>query len=120
MPADGYAHGDGFASVELKGTVVEIKGGSILPLAGVTFHPVPDGSFADRTNSGIWIISDENGNFDDELTVGAATTMGGAEPGRVYQTCGIQVVIEKEGFEKQLLLVDYGMPELNVILTRAR
>jgi len=117
-PFDGTGHGDGTASLDLSGSVVEESGGKEAPLAGVKFSVEPDQSFAYWDNQRIIFLSNTNGQFLARLYVGAAMTSGGKTPGRVYQSRRSKLRIEKKGYKTALLWLDYKMPEVKIILKK--
>jgi hypothetical protein len=119
-PFDGTGHGDGVAELDFHGSVVTVIDGKEKPMEGVKFSIVPDKTFASGMNQRIIFLSNKRGEFLAKLYVGAAMTMGGKEPGRVYQTARSKLKIEKAGFETQFLWFDYDMPEVKIILKTAK
>ena len=117
---DGTGHGDGIAEVTFQGTVVSVIDGKEMPVEGVNFSILPDRTFASGMNQRVIFLSNREGKFLARLYVGAAMTMGGDKPGRVYQTARSKLKIEKEGFKTKLLWFDYDMPEVKIILRTAK
>jgi len=115
-PFDGTGHGDGVASLDLSGVVVAASGEKEVPLVGVKFTVEPDQSFAHWSNQKVVFLSNTNGQFLARLYVGAAMTMGGKTPGRVYQTRRSKLRIEKDGYRTAFLWFDYDMPRVKIIL----
>lgn len=117
-PFDGTGHGDGAASLDFRGTVVEETDGKEVPLTGVKFSVEPDRSFAHCYNQRIIFLSNTNGQFLARLYVGATMIMGGKTPGRVDQTRRSKLRIEREGYKTTFLWFDYRMPEVKIILKK--
>ena len=117
-PFDGKGHGDGVASLDFTGIVVQEVEGKEIPLANVTFSVEPNHSFADWRNEQIIFLSNTNGQFLARLYVGAAMAFGGKTPGRVYQTRRSKLRIEKGGYKTQFLWFDYEMPQVKIIMMR--
>ena len=118
-PFDGTGgHGDGFASLDFRGTVVAEASGKEVPLAGVKFSVEPERSFAQWENQRVIFLSNTNGQFLAQLYVGASMTMGGKAPGRVYSTRRSKLRIEKEGYKTTFLWFDYKMPEMKIVLRK--
>ena len=109
-PYDGTSHGDGVAALDLTGIVVEIVGEEEKPVADVKFSVEPDRSFSYWRNRKIIFLSNSDGEFMARLYVGAAMTVGGKNPGTVYQTSRSTLRIEKAGYKNKTLLFDYDMP----------
>ena len=115
---DGIAHADGIASLDFQGRVIEQVDGDEIPLSGVKFSVEKDRSFANSKNKKIIFLSNDEGKFLAKLYVGAAFTMGGKTPGRVYQTKRSKLRIEKEGYKTVFLWFDYKMPKVIIIMVK--
>ena len=105
------SHGDGFAEVEFTGEVVEHINGEDTPLSGVRFSVVGDHSFSSGLNSRVIFLSNEQGKFLAHLFVQSASVGDGKDEGKVYQTFGNRIRIQKDGYATREIWFDYEMPE---------
>ena len=117
-PFEGSGHGDGTASVDFMGVVVEETQGKEVPVVAVRFSVEPDRTFAHHRNKKVIFLSNTNGDFFAVLYVGCARTRGGKTPGRVYLSRRSKLRIEKEGYRTKFLWFDYEMPKVKIIMTK--
>lgn len=118
MDVKGISHGDGLAKVEFMGCVVERVDGVEVPVPDVRFSLVSDLSFASGMNSRIIFLSNENGEFLAQLYVQSASVGEGKDAGKIYQTFGGRIRLEKAGFVTRVIRFDYEIPEVVVHLER--
>lgn len=118
MDVKGMSHGDGVAEVEFRGRVVERADGAEVPVPDVRFSLVSDLTFASGMNSRIIFLSNENGEFLAQLYVQSASVVEGRDAGKIYQTSGGRIRLEKEGFVTRVIRFDYEIPEVVLHLER--
>lgn len=118
MDTKGFSHGDGVAEVEFTGRVVERTNGADVPVPDVRFSVVSDLSFSSRLNSKIVFLTNENGEFLARLYVQSASVMESKDAGKVYQTFGNSIRLQKDGFVTRVIRFDYEIPEVVVHLER--
>jgi hypothetical protein len=118
MDVGGISHGDGVTEVEFRGRVVEQADGAEVPVPDVKFSVVSGLSFASGLNSRIIFLSNESGEFLARLYVQSASVVEGKDAGKIYQTFGARIRLEKEGFVTRVILFDYEIPEIVVHLER--
>ena len=118
VPFDCSPRDEGYASLDLIGTVVEEVNGKEIPLPGVKFSVERSGGFAYYINQRIIFLSNSNGQFFARLFVTARLIIRGDTPGRVCYTQRSKLRIEKNGYKTMFLWFDYEMPEVKIIMTK--
>ena len=113
-PHTGNGHGDGVASFDLSGLVVD---SAMKPVAGARFIEKPTRQFGGVDKDTERAATKANGTFSFEASVGAAFSMG-EFGGDVYQSRLKTFVVSCEGYRPLEITIGYGCPNLLIQLTK--
>jgi len=115
-PHTGSGHGDGVASFDLSGLVVD---SAMKPVADVSFIEKPTNQFGGVDEATERGTTKTNGTFTFEASVGAAFSRG-EFGGDVYQSRLKTFVVSCEGYRPIEITIGYGCPNLLIQLTETK